>query len=169
MHKRGCHRTKTVNIPWAITAIVGALREVAAELAIDCWVPVAKATEWISTRYPEKLPKNCGCRSWPQVLQKSRCFELRYRQTGGQRVAWYRVRSHKLSAGRPSRAGRLAGDQDRVDGLRQTHVFFVKGQGACGLQARSKPASWRRFNWASALPKRSTLPHLIAKRPRRVS
>lgn len=81
-------------IPWPITAIVGALGEAATELAVDGWAPVAQAAEWIATNYPEELPKNYGCRSWPHVLQESRCFELRYRQTSRQRVPWYRERSH---------------------------------------------------------------------------
>ncbi len=85
-------------IPWRITMIVGALRGAATELAVDGWTPVAKADEWISAKYPEELPQNYGCRSWPQVLQESRYFEVSYRQTDGQRAAWYRVASDDLSS-----------------------------------------------------------------------
>ena len=80
-------------IPWPVTAIVGALREAAAELAVDGWVPVATAAAWILKVYPGELPKHYGCRSWPEVLHESRQFELRYRQTDGQRTAWYRART----------------------------------------------------------------------------
>ena len=85
-------------IPWPFTAIVGALREAAAALGGDGWAPVAQAVEWISMRYSEEVPENYGCRSWPHVLQESRCFELQYRLTGRHRVAWYRARNHDLSA-----------------------------------------------------------------------
>jgi hypothetical protein len=82
------------NIPWPSTEIVSALREAAAELALDGWAPVTEASEWVALRYPGELPSNYGCRTWQQVLHQSGIFELRYFQTEGQRRAWYRVRSH---------------------------------------------------------------------------
>lgn len=79
-------------IPWPVTEIVSALQEAAVELAVDGWAPVAKAGEWVAARYPGELPVNYGCRTWRQVLHQSGVFELRYVQTEGQRVGWYRVR-----------------------------------------------------------------------------
>ena len=82
------------NIPWPSTEIVSALREAAAELALDGWVPVTEASEWVAARYPGELPENYGCRTWRQVLHQSGIFELRYFEAEGQRGARYRVRSH---------------------------------------------------------------------------
>lgn len=85
-------------IPWPITAIVRALQEAAFDLSHDGWAPIAKASEWVAVRYPEELPANYGCRTWQQVLHLSGIFELRYVQTQGQRVGWYRVRSRVLQS-----------------------------------------------------------------------
>ena len=82
------------NISWPVSAIVNALREASAELALDGWTPVADAGKWVAARYPEELPANYGCRTWRQVLHQSGVFELRYFQTDGLRRAWYRVKSH---------------------------------------------------------------------------
>lgn len=81
--------------PWPLTPIVAALREAAAELAVDGWAPVVEASELLLSRYPDELPANYGCRSWRQVLHESGVFELRYRETEGHRTAWYR---QKMSA-----------------------------------------------------------------------
>lgn len=71
---------------------VRALREAASELAVDGWTSVAEAGRWISKRHPEQLPAKYGCSSWRQVLHESRLFELRYRDVGGQRTAWFKAR-----------------------------------------------------------------------------
>lgn len=77
-------------VPWPSSEIVSALREAAAELAIDGWAPVSEASALISERYPDQLPSNYGCRSWRQVLHESGVFDLRFRETEDRRVAWYR-------------------------------------------------------------------------------
>ena len=77
-------------LPWPKTSIVSALREAAAELAVDGWAPVSEASALISLRHPDQLPSNYGCRSWRQVLHESGVFDLRYRETGNRRAAWYR-------------------------------------------------------------------------------
>lgn len=79
-------------VPLSLTPIVAALREAAAELAVDGWAPVVEASELLLSRHPDELPANYGCRSWRQVLQESGAFELRYRETEGSRAAWYRER-----------------------------------------------------------------------------
>ena len=79
-------------VPLSLTPIVAALREAAAELAVDGWAPVVEASALVLSRYPDELPANYGCRSWRQVLHESGVFELRYRETKGRRSAWYRER-----------------------------------------------------------------------------
>ncbi|WP_069040458.1 OST-HTH/LOTUS domain-containing protein [Methyloversatilis sp. RAC08] len=79
-------------VDWPTAGIVCALREAADELAVEEWTPVATAGRWIAERYPEQLPAKYGCSSWRQVIHESRLFDLRYRETNGQRAAWYRVK-----------------------------------------------------------------------------
>lgn len=81
------------SVDWPAAGIVRALREAAAELAIDGWTPVALAGRWITEKLHEHLPAKYGCSSWRQVVHESRQFELRYRDVSGQRAAWYRVKS----------------------------------------------------------------------------
>jgi hypothetical protein len=77
----------------AIAGIVCALREAAAELAIDGWTRLDDAVAFVVERYPAQTPDQYGCRSWKQVLHESRIFELRYRTNGGDsRFAWFRER-----------------------------------------------------------------------------
>ncbi len=80
-------------VHWPAAGIVRALREASNEIAVDGWTPVAAAGRWIMERSPEQQPNKYGCASWRQVLHESRLFELRYRDVGGQRAAWYRVRT----------------------------------------------------------------------------
>ena len=80
------------SVDWPAAGIVRALREAAAELAVEGWTPVASAGRWIVERLPEHVPAKYGCSSWRQVVHESRLFELRYRDVGGQRAAWYRAK-----------------------------------------------------------------------------
>jgi hypothetical protein len=80
------------SVDWPVAGIVSALREAAGELAVEGWTPVATAGRWIADRHPDQLPAKYGCSSWRQVVHESRLFELRYRETNGQRAAWYRAR-----------------------------------------------------------------------------
>ena len=80
------------SVDWPAAGIVRALREATAELAVEGWTPVASAGRWIAERLPEHLPAKYGCSSWRQVVHESRLFELRYRDVGGQRAAWYRAK-----------------------------------------------------------------------------
>ncbi len=84
-------------VHWPIAGIVDALREAAAELAEEGWTRLDRATAWIATRSPHQLPERYGCRSWPQVLDKSRAFDLRYHEDDGQRIARYRLRERDLA------------------------------------------------------------------------
>jgi hypothetical protein len=80
------------SVDWAAAGIVQALLEASAELAVEGWTPVASAERWIAETYPDQRPTAYGCSSWRQVIHQSHLFELRYRETDGQREAWYRVK-----------------------------------------------------------------------------
>ncbi|WP_435750043.1 OST-HTH/LOTUS domain-containing protein [Thauera sp. AutoDN2] len=79
-------------VDWSAAGIVRALREAAAQLAVEGWTPIVAAGRWIADRHPEQLPAKYGCSSWRQVVHECRLFELRYREVEGQRAAWYRPR-----------------------------------------------------------------------------
>lgn len=93
----GIHPDGTVF--WTDAIIVRALREAASELAVDGWTTVAEAGRWIAERYPEQQPAKYGCSSWRQVVHDSRCFELRYFEVGGRRVARYRGNERPVNPG----------------------------------------------------------------------
>ena len=87
----GINPDGTVN--WQIAYIVEALRRAATELQVDGWTPVDEAGEWVAAHDPELSPQAYGCRSWKQVLQDSRAFEIRYFDKDRQRAAWYRAKA----------------------------------------------------------------------------
>ena len=60
--------------------------------------PVKCADEWVLVRHSSGLPESSGCRGWRQILDAPGGFELRYRQTGGQRAASHRVKRLALNA-----------------------------------------------------------------------
>jgi hypothetical protein len=78
------------SVNWPSSGIVDALRQAASALAIEGWTPVSLAGRWIAERLPEHVPSKYGCSSWRHAVHESRMFELRYREVGGQRAAWYR-------------------------------------------------------------------------------
>nr|WP_315186466.1 OST-HTH/LOTUS domain-containing protein [uncultured Albidiferax sp.] len=87
-------------VDWGTAGCVSALREAVAALAIDGWTSVAAATTWISAQHPDQTPEQYGCRTWRQVINESRRFDLRYREDGGLKAAWYRKRSNVAKVSR---------------------------------------------------------------------
>jgi hypothetical protein len=80
-------------IPWRHTTIAQALQAAATELAIDGWTSVTEASTWVMARHPDEAPHHYDCRTWPQLLQESGLFELRYREAAGKRALWFRDRT----------------------------------------------------------------------------
>ena len=86
-------------VEWAHAGIVACLREAATLRGPDGWTLLESAIEFIARGHPEQKPEKYGCRSWPQVLNESRVFDLQYRDVAGKpRVAWFRERSNHRSA-----------------------------------------------------------------------
>jgi hypothetical protein len=78
---------------WPDTGIVRVLRAALDVHAVGGWGRLDNAEAWIEDRHPEQTPEKYRCRTWPQVLHESRCFELKHRlNEDGQEVAWYRAR-----------------------------------------------------------------------------
>jgi hypothetical protein len=81
---------------WPQTGIVGVLREAVQAIGSDGWASLEDATAWIAEHHPDQTPEKYQCRSWPQVLNDSRVFELQYRESSGERKSgWYRLRHEK--------------------------------------------------------------------------
>ena len=54
---------------------------------------VDDAVAWIGERHSEQTPAKYGCKSWPDVLHKSRAFDLVYRpDAAGRKMGWFRER-----------------------------------------------------------------------------
>jgi hypothetical protein len=64
-------------------------------LAVDGWLPIAKAGKWIDEQQPEKY----GYRRWRQVVHEASMFDLRYFEVNGQRSASYRKRESAAMTG----------------------------------------------------------------------
>lgn len=67
-------------VEWPIAGIVSALREASARLSDDGWTSLEDAVAFLASRHPEQTPTKYGCRTWVQVLNDSRMFDLQYRQ-----------------------------------------------------------------------------------------
>lgn len=87
-------------VHWEAAGCVSALREAFAVLALEGWASVDAAIAWIGVTHPDQTPEKYGCGSWRQVIDKSRRFDLRYREEGDRKTAWYRERSNAAKAGR---------------------------------------------------------------------
>jgi hypothetical protein len=80
---------------WPETGIVCALREALQVLAIKGWAQLDQACSWIAKTHAEQeAPQKYACRTWPQVLNESRLFDLEYRpDKQGRKIAWFRERT----------------------------------------------------------------------------
>lgn len=81
------------SVHWPHSGAVLWLRQVAAEFAVDGWVPIHTAGRAIQSRAAEQVPAKYGCTTWKQVVHNSGQFDLQYRQIDGQPVACYRERA----------------------------------------------------------------------------
>lgn len=65
-------------VDWSSAGIVRCLREATSAAGPDGWTSLAAAIASIERAHPEQVPERYGCRSWPQVLDDSRTFDIRY-------------------------------------------------------------------------------------------
>ncbi|MFC0280236.1 OST-HTH/LOTUS domain-containing protein [Falsigemmobacter intermedius] len=70
-------------IVWEYADIVADLREAERKLSRDGWTRLRDAVAFIAQMKPEQTPENYRCRSWPQVLDESRQFEVKKSKEGG--------------------------------------------------------------------------------------
>lgn len=63
-------------VDWPRSGIVQGLRDAEADLAIDGWVSLSTAVDWLNANAPDQVPSRYGCDSWEQVLDESGQFEF---------------------------------------------------------------------------------------------
>lgn len=79
-------------VSWPDVGIVRVLREAARTLGSSDWVSLADAVAWIAEHHPRQLPSRYGCKSWPDVLSKSRVFLHQRRPAAdGRMESWFRL------------------------------------------------------------------------------
>jgi hypothetical protein len=80
-------------VDWSNAGIVRALRRASQALAGGDWARLDKAVAWIDRHEAEQTPGKYRCKSWPDVLDKSRAFDHEYRiDEAGRKAGWYRPR-----------------------------------------------------------------------------
>jgi hypothetical protein len=84
-------------VDWPRAGIVAGLREALMVGKGSCdengWFPLGAAIAFLEMHHPEQTPAKYGCRSWRQVLDVSKAFELKYTGSRGlPRIALFRER-----------------------------------------------------------------------------
>ncbi len=81
-------------VDWQNSTVVQALRHALETLAVDGWASLQAIRSWLGEHYPDENPQRYGRRSWQQLLDEAKLFELQYRREAdsNQRVAWLRMR-----------------------------------------------------------------------------
>jgi OST-HTH/LOTUS domain len=81
-------------IDWNQAGIVNAIRQALQALESDGWASLQAVRTWIGEHHPGESPQSYGRRSWQQVLDESKLFELQYRPDPreGKRTLWLRLR-----------------------------------------------------------------------------
>lgn len=81
------------SVDWPNSSIVRILRAASKTFSENGWTRLDQAYAWAREAHPEQTPARYGCRSWPQVLQNSKLFDLAYRRDdNGQKIGWFRER-----------------------------------------------------------------------------
>ena len=79
---------------WSNSGMVRALRQASEANDIQGWARLDEVCTWLATHEPEQTPDKYGCRTWPQVVNESRLFDLQYRTSiDGRKEGWIRERS----------------------------------------------------------------------------
>lgn len=65
------------SIDWPRSGVVRALREAEVACAEDGWTLLNTAIDWLRTDYSDQTPTKYQCKTWKQVLKRSKQFEIR--------------------------------------------------------------------------------------------
>jgi hypothetical protein len=81
-------------VDWPETSVVAAVRHGLERLG-GGWVSVQALRSWLGEHHPDESPQRYGRRTWVQVLDEAKIFEVQYRPGahGQQRNAWVRLRA----------------------------------------------------------------------------
>lgn len=79
-------------VDWPASGIVQALREAEKAGAEDGWTLLATALAWLRTDHSDQTPTKYQCRTWKQVLNRSKQFDIRVAvdPISNQRQTWFR-------------------------------------------------------------------------------
>jgi hypothetical protein len=81
---------------WLNSGIVRGMRQALLASGDEEWVRLDEVLSWLAVNDSEQTPEKYGCRSWPQVVNESRVFDLEYRTSvDGRKEAWIRERLRK--------------------------------------------------------------------------
>ena len=64
-------------VDWPASGVVGALREAEVACAEDGWTLLDSAIAWLRTDHSDQTPAKYRCKTWKQVLKRSKQFEIR--------------------------------------------------------------------------------------------
>lgn len=65
------------SIDWPHSGVARALREAEVACAEDGWTLLNTAIDWLRTDYSDQTPTKYQCKTWKQVLKRSKQFEIR--------------------------------------------------------------------------------------------
>ena len=79
-------------VDWPASGIVQALREAEKAGAEDGWTLLATALAWLRTDHSDQTPTKYQCKTWKQVLNRSKQFDIRVAvdPISNQRQTWFR-------------------------------------------------------------------------------
>jgi hypothetical protein len=83
---------------WDGTKIVAELRHAERDLAVNGWVCLEAAKNWIVERDPLQSPETYGCRSWQEMVQASGSFKIERIPSDKERKSGRRYCSHPEKA-----------------------------------------------------------------------
>ena len=77
-------------ILWDQCGAVRVLSDAAEQLGSPSWTPLAEAIGWIERQHPEQTPERYRCKSWREVIHRSRLLKVEYLRDAGESVAGFR-------------------------------------------------------------------------------
>ena len=64
-------------VDWPVSGVVQALREAEKACAIESWTLLDSAIAWLCSDHSDQTPTKYQCKTWKQVLERSKQFETR--------------------------------------------------------------------------------------------
>jgi hypothetical protein len=92
-------------VSWPDAGISRVLREAWQSQAANDWMRLDDAVAWITRHHPAQVPARYGCKSWREVVSKSRIFTQERRLAAdGRSESWFRLTASAGAALSPRRS-----------------------------------------------------------------